>query len=124
MWDPPSVVSLGLPPVVTDVEPLRLRAEAFPGAFVQEVLGDASGLTVVPSMVRGRAAQVLVDASEHAELLVIGSLGLGGLKGMVLGSVGHHCAAHSHCPVVIVHHDVKPGARKVRRGSLHASAAG
>jgi hypothetical protein len=22
---------------------------------------------------------------------------------MVLGSVGHHCAAHAHCPVVIVH---------------------
>jgi nucleotide-binding universal stress UspA family protein len=46
---------------------------------------------------------VLVDASEHADLLVIGPRGLGGLRGMVLGSTGHHCAAHARCPVVIVH---------------------
>jgi nucleotide-binding universal stress UspA family protein len=67
------------------------------------VLGPSPEVPVTTRTVRGRPAQVLVDASEHADLLVIGPRGLGGLRGMVLGSTGHHCAAHSRCPVVIVH---------------------
>jgi nucleotide-binding universal stress UspA family protein len=65
---------------------------------------------------------VLVNESKHSELLVVGSLGLGGLKGMVLGSVGHHCAAHAHCPVVIVHHEHKP-AHEPHRGRMKVPAA-
>jgi nucleotide-binding universal stress UspA family protein len=90
---------------------------------VEEVLGDRPGVQVIPRTIRGGAAQVLVDASRHAELLVVGSLGLGGLKGMMLGSTGHHCAAHSHCPVVIVHHEHKPVHQPRREvGKAHATA--
>lgn len=120
-WDPPNVVSLGVPPLMTDWEPLRERALEFPGDFVREVLGEVADVPVVPGMVRGRPAQVLCDASADADLLVLGSRGLGGLKGMVLGSCGHHCAAHAQCPVVIVHH--AKGRRRVRRRTLHEDAA-
>jgi nucleotide-binding universal stress UspA family protein len=61
---------------------------------------------------------VLVKRSAQAELLVVGSRGLGGLKGMVLGSVGHHCAAHAHCPVVIVHQVPVPETHDPKRRAL------
>lgn len=50
----------------------------------------------------GYAAPGLVQQSKGAELLVVGSRGLGGFHGMVLGSVSRHCAEHAHCPVLIV----------------------
>ena len=57
---------------------------------------------VRPRVVQGRAAQVLVDASEGADLLVVGNRGHGGLAEALLGSVGQYCVRHASCPVVIV----------------------
>jgi nucleotide-binding universal stress UspA family protein len=47
---------------------------------------------------------VLVQSSRGEELLVVGSRGRGGFKGLLLGSVSQACAHHSGCPVVIVRH--------------------
>jgi nucleotide-binding universal stress UspA family protein len=101
-WDPGAIVSLGMPPFL-DWAQLRDTAETRPKELVRRVLGDERPVRIVTKMVTGNPAEALVDSSAHADLLVVGSRGLGGLKGMLLGSVGHHCAAHSHCPVVIVH---------------------
>ena len=57
---------------------------------------------VRPRVVQGRAAQVLVEAAEGAELLVVGNRGHGGLAEALLGSVGQYCAHHASCPVVIM----------------------
>ncbi|PRC43574.1 universal stress protein [Mycobacterium sp. ITM-2017-0098] len=43
----------------------------------------------------------LTTASEHADLLVIGSRGLGPVGGAVLGSASRTLLHHAHCPVVI-----------------------
>jgi len=98
-----------------DWEPLEEQAHEFPGKFADEVLGPDPDVHVTTRTVRGRPAQVLVDASGHADLLVLGPRGLGGLRGMVLGSTGHHCAAHARCPVVIVHPPNTERRRQVHR---------
>ena len=51
------------------------------------------------------AARSLLKAAEHAELLVVGARGLGGFKGLLLGSVSQQCVHHSPCPVVVVRDD-------------------
>jgi nucleotide-binding universal stress UspA family protein len=119
-WDPGALVSLGMPPML-DWKPLREAAQARPQEIVHETVGDDSGVRIVTKTVMGHAAEVLVERSAKASLLVVGSRGLGGLKGMVLGSVGHHCAAHSHCPVVIVHSAPVPKRHAPKRGTSKPS---
>jgi nucleotide-binding universal stress UspA family protein len=53
-------------------------------------------------LVPGNPAKVLIEASNDGAMLVIGSRGRGGFRGMLLGSVSHHCVQHSRCPVVVV----------------------
>lgn len=57
-----------------------------------------------PRMVQGSPARVLLDASEGADLLVVGSRGHGGFVEALLGSVGQNCVHHAVCPVVVVRH--------------------
>jgi nucleotide-binding universal stress UspA family protein len=63
------------------------------------------------SVVEGSASARLCDAARDARMLVVGSRGLGGFKGMLLGSVGLHCLHHAPCPVTVVpqrDHDGRP----------------
>ncbi|WP_345312198.1 universal stress protein [Gordonia alkaliphila] len=62
----------------------------------------APGITIHGSIAEGDAAHVMIDFSEDAEMVVLGSRGLGGLKGLFLGSVSTSVAAHAKSKVVIV----------------------
>ncbi|USX54474.1 universal stress protein [Lentzea sp. HUAS12] len=57
---------------------------------------------VAETVVVGEAADHLVEASRHADLLVVGTRGHGPLAGAVLGSVAAKCLRRSHCPVVVI----------------------
>ena len=71
-------------------------------AEVSEKVTGAGDVRVEQEVLEGHAAEALVRASQDEELLVVGSRGRGGLKGMLLGSVSQACAHHASCPIVIV----------------------
>jgi len=68
---------------------------------VDEVVTPAT-LRVQTFVLEGHAAQVLVNASRGADMLVVGDRGFGGFDGLLLGSVSGHCAAHATCSVAII----------------------
>ncbi|HUB38380.1 MAG TPA: universal stress protein [Streptosporangiaceae bacterium] len=103
-WHCPVVIG-GIP-----YAPLTVLEEADFGRFAATTLSNAISAAVgkdapvkISSTVRqGNAAQVLLDAANRADLLVVGSRGHGGFTQALLGSVSQHCVHHSTCPVVII----------------------
>lgn len=77
---------------------------------VDKVLGSERPRDLRLLVRQGNAAQVLLSMSEGATMLVLGSRGLGGFTGLLLGSVSASCAEHAHCPVLIVKGDRPPAA--------------
>jgi len=71
--------------------------------IITEVVGERPA-HLVAKAVEGHAAPTLVDASEYAQLLVVGSRGRGAFAGMLLGSISDYCVSHAACPVVVVRH--------------------
>ncbi|MFI6845189.1 universal stress protein [Kitasatospora sp. NBC_00085] len=98
-----------------DYPPLSGWGLTIPGPEIEEAARLALADTVkveqdaarLPVEVRqrteyGHPADVLLQASHGAHLLVVGSRGLGGFTGTLLGSVSRHCVEHASCPVVVV----------------------
>lgn len=65
----------------------------------------APGHEVSGEVVVGFPVTVLAEQSGTAQLVVVGSRGLGGLAGLLLGSVAVGLAAGASCPVVVVRAD-------------------
>ena len=82
------------------------RRDAAKATLEKAVEPLRNGVAIEQVLVEGSAAKALMRASEDADLLVVGSRGLGGFKRLLLGSVSTQCAHHSRCPVVIVREDV------------------
>jgi nucleotide-binding universal stress UspA family protein len=80
-------------------------------AALATVTDAAPALPVTAEVIRGPAVTALLDQTRRAELLVLGSRGLGGFTGLLIGSVAVELVAHGHCPVVVVRGDPPaPGA--------------
>jgi nucleotide-binding universal stress UspA family protein len=62
----------------------------------------APGATIATRVFDGAPAPVLIEESEGADLLVVGTRGRGGFASLVLGSVSRRCVHQAHCPVVVV----------------------
>lgn len=65
-------------------------AEKYPDVTVQRIVA------------RDRPARALLEQAAHAQLVVVGSRGRGGVAGLVLGSVGHALLHRAPCPVIVV----------------------
>lgn len=86
--------------------PIEWSPESDAEQVLAEALGTAFGTTLptgLRSVVRrGQPAAVLIEESADARMLVVGSRGLGGFAGLLLGSVS---AAHATCPVLVLRGD-------------------
>jgi nucleotide-binding universal stress UspA family protein len=69
---------------------------------IKEELGDDPPVLVQPRLKHGNPAEVLIEESAGADLLVVGTRGRGGFAGLVLGSVSQHVAAYAKCPVAVI----------------------
>jgi nucleotide-binding universal stress UspA family protein len=92
---------LGVAPEAVTDEARAQMAES----LSKVVAEGAAGLDVEEEIAYGHPAQVLIEQSADAGLLVVGNRGHGAFTGMLLGSVSIHCVTHSHCPVVVVRTD-------------------
>jgi nucleotide-binding universal stress UspA family protein len=102
-WHYPGAV--GGPAIEKAPEPIHEQTEQQMRATLDEAVAKACpGQTpgVETSIGYGHPAQVLIDASKDADLLVVGSRGHGSWTGMLVGSVSIHCVTGAHCPVVVV----------------------
>jgi len=102
-WHYPDLATSGM--AVGSMEPtygfFRENAEKIVADAISSV-DPASDVAVSARVAQGHAAQVLLDASAGASLLVVGSRGHGGFAEALLGSVSQHCVQHALCPVVVV----------------------
>jgi nucleotide-binding universal stress UspA family protein len=77
---------------------------------VRAVFGDHAPAGLQRQVREGGAAMVLIEASQGAIMLVVGSRGHGGFAGLLLGSVSANVAEHASCPVLVIHGDQGPPA--------------
>ena len=80
----------------------RDNAEKTIADAISSAVAPGTDVPVRARVVEGIPAQVLLDAADGADLLVVGSRGHGGFTEALLGSVSQHCVHHAHCPVVVI----------------------
>jgi nucleotide-binding universal stress UspA family protein len=78
------------------------EADAALAAAVEAALGADAAATVVRRVVCDVPAPGLLAAADQADLLVVGARGLGGFRGLLLGSVSQQCLHHARIPIAIV----------------------
>jgi nucleotide-binding universal stress UspA family protein len=101
VWEYPLPTD-GWAPVPADWNPGE-DAQKTLTATVDEVFGAERPVGMLEAVRKGDAARVLLDESAGAEMLIVGSRGLGGFMGLLLGSVSAKCAEHAACPVLVLH---------------------
>jgi nucleotide-binding universal stress UspA family protein len=71
-------------------------------AFVTEVLGEDRPEHTTLVMINDHPAPAMVEAAKGAFMVVVGARGLGGFRGLMLGSVSRHVVQEAPCPVLVV----------------------
>ncbi|MFD9400938.1 universal stress protein [Streptomyces sp. NPDC060011] len=77
-------------------------SERIPREAADGVRARHPGIEVTTEQHHGHPAEVLLKAANDAELLVLGTRGLSGVGGFMVGSVGLAVGAHAERPVVFV----------------------
>ena len=94
------------PPAYDNFVPLEWSPESDAEQVLRDAVatafGDAPPAGLRTLVLQGQPASVLIDESADAAMLVVGSRGLGGFAGLLLGSVSAAAAAHARCPVLVL----------------------
>lgn len=89
-------------PLIGQPEPQDLRAAEAAARAELEQAGGAEGVDGEIRVVAGVPAEELIKAGEDADLLVVGSRGVGGFSRLLLGSVSSQVVEHATCPVAVI----------------------
>lgn len=81
---------------------MREGATAVLNDAVERARREDGRIEVESSLLPGDPRSALLEAAGDAQMLVVGSHGLGGFRGMLLGSVALGVAGHASCPVAVV----------------------
>ncbi|QNE16974.1 universal stress protein [Kribbella qitaiheensis] len=96
------VMSRPSPGKVVPLAALRTVRERGLQALVESIRLQHPKLDVSSVLLEGAPAAALVEETAGARMLVLGTRGLGGFAGMLLGSVAVQVSTHAQCPVVVV----------------------
>jgi nucleotide-binding universal stress UspA family protein len=115
-WAADTAAAYGLPLTVLHARP---DADAEPTLVTEPtgVLGEAvalarqeqPGVQIRALQMPDAPVQSLLAAGENADVVVIGSRGVEGFRGLLLGSTTMHVAPYAQCPVVVVHSGMEGG---------------
>ncbi|MFI7679071.1 universal stress protein [Actinophytocola sp. NPDC049390] len=89
-------------PAMLDVTRLAEEAHGVLGERLAGWQEQYPDVVVTREVVRDRATRALLRRAEGARLVVVGSRGRGGFRGLMLGSTSQHLLYHAACPVAVV----------------------
>lgn len=95
------------------IDDLLARLQEATQARADEARAAHPGLDVAVKVSLGSPASVLVEASANAGMVVVGSRGMGGFRGLLVGSVGVQVASNASCPAVVIRKAPPPTASTV-----------
>ncbi len=98
---PPSSGTVAFQAAINSSEAANEAAKQLLMDTIRDVLGEDPPVRVYPRVKEGNAAELLIDLSEDADVLVVGSRGHGGFADLLLGSVSQNVVAHAKCTVVV-----------------------
>ena len=102
-WELPTLFGPVPPWLPEEVEEIRMAEKAVLSESLAGHMERYPDVHVTSMVHRGGPAHVILAAAEDAALLVVGSRGLGGFRGLLLGSVSQAVLHHATCPVAVVH---------------------
>lgn len=101
VYSTPTPIAMYGPTVPTG--PAREDLQQAGRDLIDRVMGiHPSDVDIEYVVTDGPAAATLVRLAEGADLLVVGSRGRGGFRGLLLGSTSHQVISHAPCPVLVV----------------------
>lgn len=87
---------------------VRGSAENVLAEAIEHARTTAADIVVDGTLICGTASTTLIEAAERAHTLVVGSRGLGGFRGLLVGSTSLQVATHATCPVAVVRPPASP----------------
>lgn len=98
VWQYPALIPY-FPPEAREQEAAAASALSI---SITRAIGEDDTVQLSRDLLEGSPAQRLIQESRHARMLVLATRGAGGFARLLLGSVSAACAAHAHCPVLLV----------------------
>jgi nucleotide-binding universal stress UspA family protein len=107
-WEFPTSMGWSAGTYVPDTWNPESDAEQALATAIDDVFGSERPAGLRPILREGNASKALLELSEGATMLVVGSRGHSGLTGRLVGSAAADCTQHASCPVLVVHGEEPP----------------